>query len=114
MCDRPPSAVTSSRKPVVSMGVAGEDEIARFDPRMAGMAACEHRCLGRFAVVEMPVPPAASCCVFLRVLHHELNPVLWSPGHEGLGTPEEFVVFLGRVEAPGKSRDDRALRERKL
>src|SRR5258706_1673975 len=100
----------------------GEDEVASFDSRVAGIAGFELRLVGGFAVVELSVPPAAGRCVFLRVLDHKLYPVLWGAGHVGLGMAttgriqlaKDFVVFLGRVETPGYSGNDCALWKRKL
>src|SRR5262245_34346518 len=81
---------------------------------MAGKAGLEHGLVGGFAVVELSESPAAGRGVLLRVLDHELKPVLWRPGHERLGTTKDLVVFLRRVVAPGQSGNDGAVRERKL
>src|SRR5436190_1542937 len=96
------------------MGVTGEDKIAGLDRLMTGVAALHERRVGRFAVVEVSVAPAAGRSVFFGVLDHELNAVLGTAGHEGLRPAKGYVVFLRRVETPRQPGDDGAIRKRDL
>src|SRR5512145_1275939 len=101
------------------MCVTGKNKVAGFDSAVAGKAGLEKGLVGKFAVVEMGVAPAARRHVLSRVLDHELNAVLGVPRHERLAwnwpTSEigkRFVVFLRRVVAPGNSGDGGAFRKR--
>jgi len=56
------------RDRVASGRVMGEDKVAIFDERVAGIAALEHRLAGGFAVVKLSEPPAAGRGVFFESL----------------------------------------------
>src|SRR3954469_24158297 len=78
---------------------------------MAGEA-CLHQSLAAIglAVFKLTVAPAARVGVFLRILDTELS-VCGGSGDEGLGLPEDGVVFVRGDVFPSQSSDDRAVRE---
>jgi hypothetical protein len=102
-----PSSFSASRC------VTSKDKVGCFGLLMAGEAGFHESCIARFAVCEVPEPPAAGCGVLFRVLDHELN-VGGRAGNKRLDLAKDFVVFVRRDVTVMQSRKDCAVRKRKL
>ena len=90
-----------------------EDKILVFARLVARKAGLEQRLVGRFTFFKLSESPAARRRVFSRVLDHQLK-VNGNTGNEGLGTAKDLVVFLRVNITPCQSRNNRAIRKRKL
>jgi hypothetical protein len=75
----------------------GENKVSSFDRLVTRKAGFVHRFVGRFAIFELGVSPAAGRGVFSRVLDHQLN-INGGPGNERLSTAKVKATIPDTVD----------------